>query len=106
MPGGSGFASTPDDRPLDLTAALTEVWCFRAQECCHGLSVLAYDHSGKGREREDAGAEHRAYPASFGKRLLASAALLGDDGQTIAGGASLLDRQSNEEAVRFEAEAP
>ena len=68
--------------------------------------ILAYDHPDKEREREAVRDAHRAYLASFGKRLLASGALLGDDGTTILGGASLLDTESYEEAVRFEAEDP
>ena len=68
--------------------------------------ILAYDHPDKEREREEVRADHRAYLASFGGRLLASGALLGEDGTTILGGASLLDTSSYEEAVRFEAEDP
>jgi uncharacterized protein len=67
--------------------------------------ILAYDHPGKERLREQARDAHRAYLASFGPRLLASGALLNDDG-TIIGGASLLDTDDREEASCFEAEDP
>ncbi|MCG8403528.1 MAG: YciI family protein [Firmicutes bacterium] len=49
---------------------------------------------------------HRQHLAAQGKKLLASGALLAEDGVTIVGGASLLDTDSREEAVRFEAEDP
>jgi uncharacterized protein YciI len=52
--------------------------------------ILAYDHPGRERQREQARAAHRAYLASFGPQLLASGALLNDDG-TIIGGASHRD---------------
>ena len=68
--------------------------------------ILADDHPGMERQREDVRAAHRAHLASVGGRLLASGALLGADGQTITGGASLLDTDDEAEARRFEAEDP
>lgn len=68
--------------------------------------ILAYDHPDKDPEREAVRDAHRAYLASFGARILASGALLAEDGRTIIGGASLLDTSSYDEAARFEAEDP
>lgn len=68
--------------------------------------ILAYDHPGMEAAREAVRAAHRAHLASAGPRLLASGALLGDDGETVIGGASLLAADSYEEAVRFEAQDP
>lgn len=68
--------------------------------------VLAYDHPDKQRERETVRQDHRDYLAAQGRRLLSSGALLDDTGTEIIGGASLLDTDVREEAVRFEAEDP
>ena len=68
--------------------------------------IVAYDHEGMEEERERVRDGHRQHLAAQGKKLLASGALLADDGVTIVGGASLLDTESREEAVRFEAEDP
>ena len=68
--------------------------------------ITAYDHPGKDAMREEVRQAHRDYLASFGKRLLASGALLDETGQNIIGGASLFDTEDREEAVRFEAEDP
>ena len=68
--------------------------------------IVAYDHEGMEAEREQVRDGHRQYLAAQGKKLLASGALLADDGITIVGGVSLLDTDSREEAVRFEAEDP
>lgn len=64
--------------------------------------IIAEDHTGKETERE----AHRAHLASAGKKLLASGAILGGDGRTIVGGASLLDTDDEDEARRFEQEDP
>lgn len=68
--------------------------------------IIAHDHDGKDAEREAVREAHRAYLASFGTKLLASGALLADDGKTIIGGASLLDTEDRDEAIRFEADDP
>ena len=68
--------------------------------------IVAYDHEGMEEERERVRDGHRQHLAAQGKKLLASGALLAEDGITIVGGASLLDTDSREEAVRFEAEDP
>lgn len=68
--------------------------------------ITAYDHPNKQSERESIRQAHRDYLASFGKRLLASGALLDEAGKEIIGGASLIDTDEREEALRFEAEDP
>jgi len=68
--------------------------------------ITAYDHPEKETERENVRQAHREYLASFGKRLLASGALLDEAGENIVGGASLFDTDDRDEALRFEAEDP
>jgi uncharacterized protein len=68
--------------------------------------VIAHDHPGLDDKRETLRDAHRAYLRAQGKRLLASGALLGDDGKTIVGGASLFDTEDMQEAIRFETEDP
>lgn len=68
--------------------------------------IIAEDHEGKEIERETVREAHRAHLASAGKKLLASGAILGSDGKTIMGGASLLDTEDEDEARRFEREDP
>ena len=68
--------------------------------------ITAHDHSGQEAEREEVRQAHRDYLASFGKRLLGSGALLDESGENIVGGASLLDTDDRDEAIRFEAEDP
>ncbi len=68
--------------------------------------ITAYDHPNMEAEREEVRQAHRNYLASFGKRLLASGALLDASGTAIIGGASLFDTDDREEALRFEAEDP
>lgn len=68
--------------------------------------ILAYDRPGMEEVREQVREAHRAYLAAQGSRLLASGALLAEDGRTIVGGASLLDTDDRAEAVRFEADDP
>lgn len=68
--------------------------------------ILAYDHTNMHAERERVRESHRAHLASIGGRLLASGAILGEDGKTIIGGASLVDLETLEEARRFESEDP
>ncbi|WP_161974335.1 YciI family protein [Rhizobium deserti] len=58
--------------------------------------ITAKDHPEKRRKAK----------ASVGIKLLASGALLSDDGKAFVGGASLLDTDDEEEARRFEAEDP
>lgn len=68
--------------------------------------ITAYDHPNMDDAREKVRQAHREYLASFGKRLLASGALLDEAGEAIIGGASLLDTDDRDEALRFEAEDP
>lgn len=68
--------------------------------------IIAYDKPGMDARREAVRDAHRAHLAAQGRKLLASGALLGGDGRTIEGGASLLDTENYDEAVRFEAEDP
>lgn len=68
--------------------------------------ITSYDHPGMDSTREAVRDAHRQHLASVGKKLLASGALLGEDGTTIIGGASLLNTDDYAEAARFEAEDP
>ena len=68
--------------------------------------IIAYDHPNMEEEREAVRQAHRDYLAAQGRQLLSSGALLGEDGIEIIGGASLIDKDSRDEAVRFEAEDP
>ncbi|WP_430246560.1 YciI family protein (plasmid) [Neorhizobium sp. DAR64861/K0K2] len=68
--------------------------------------IIAKDHLDRQDDRERIRDAHRSHLASIGKKLLASGALLADDGETIVGGASLLDTDDEEEARRFESEDP
>ena len=68
--------------------------------------IIARDHPSMDEKREEVREAHRAYLAAQGVKLLASGALLGEDGNHIEGGASLLDTEDFEEAVRFESQDP
>jgi len=68
--------------------------------------IIAYDHPDKHTERENIRQAHRDYLSSFGKRLIASGALLDETGENIIGGVSLFDTEKKESAIRFEAEDP
>lgn len=68
--------------------------------------ILARDHEGMEAKREEVRDAHRIHLAAQGKKLLSSGALLAADGETVIGGASLLDTENYEEAARFEAEDP
>ena len=68
--------------------------------------IIVHDLPDVEREREAVRDAHRKYLAAHGRKLLASGALLDEDGMKVIGGASLLDTESREEAVRFEADDP
>jgi uncharacterized protein YciI len=68
--------------------------------------IIAHDHSGMDAKREELREAHRAHLAAQGTKLLVSGALLGGDSNKIEGGASLLDTEDFDEAVRFEAQDP
>ncbi len=73
---------------------------------CMPYLIIAHDKPGMEAKREELRAAHRSYLAAQGKKLLASGALLSEDGSNIQGGASLLDTEDLNEAVRFEAQDP
>src|SRR4029450_12373919 len=68
--------------------------------------IIAHDHPGVDSKREELREAHRAYLAAQGTKLLVSGALLSADSNKIEGGASLLDTEDFDEAVRFEAQDP
>jgi uncharacterized protein YciI len=68
--------------------------------------IYAIDHPNRSEARENIREEHRKHLRSVGKKLLASGALLDDDGQTVIGGISLLDTDNYEEAKKFAIEDP
>lgn len=68
--------------------------------------IVAHDHEGMESRREEIRQAHRDYLAAYGSKLLSSGALLDEAGQTIIGGASLIDTDDRSEAVRFEADDP
>jgi uncharacterized protein len=67
--------------------------------------IIVYDKPGMETKRESAREAHRSYLAAQGAKLLASGALLSDEG-VIVGGASLLDTDDFDEAAAFEAQDP
>jgi uncharacterized protein len=73
---------------------------------CMPYLIIAHDHPGMDAKREELREAHRAHLAAQGAKLLASGALLSEDSNNIEGGASLLDTEDFDEAVRFEAQDP
>ena len=63
--------------------------------------IYAIDREGVEKVREDLREAHRSHLKSAGSRLLASGALLDEDGVTIIGGLSILDTSSKREAQHF-----
>lgn len=68
--------------------------------------IIAHDHDGMDEAREQVRQAHRDYLASYGRKLLSSGALLDETDQQIIGGASLIDTEDRQEAIRFEADDP
>ncbi len=68
--------------------------------------IYAIDHSGMDQQREAIRQAHREYLKSHGNKILASGALLSDDGKTVIGGISLLDTNDREEAEKFANDDP
>ena len=68
--------------------------------------ILAEDRPGMDSERERVREAHRAHLAAAGEGLLASGAILAEDGVTVVGGASLLDTDDEAAARAFEADDP
>jgi uncharacterized protein YciI len=92
--------------PPDLGTQRTAGTASRHQGDHMPYLIIAHDHPGMDAKREQVREAHRAYLAAKGAKLLASGALLGADGRTVEGGASLLDTESYDEASRFESEDP
>ena len=63
--------------------------------------IYAEDYNNKDHIRESIRISHRDYLKSIGKHLLASGALLSDDGLTVIGGISLVDFDEEEDALKF-----
>ena len=68
--------------------------------------IFALDNTGKEEIREQLRAAHRAHLRSAGAKLLASGALLDDEGIEVIGGISVLDTDSKMEAEMFAREDP
>lgn len=58
------------------------------------------------KQREAIREAHRIHLRSIDNKLLASGALLADDGQTVIGGISLIDTDDRAEAEKFADEDP
>ena len=63
--------------------------------------IYAIDHEGMHNNREEIREAHRNHLRSIGIKLLASGALLAEDGQTVLGGISLVDTDDYADAERF-----
>ncbi len=68
--------------------------------------IYALDFKNKAKQREKIREAHRTHLRSMGKKLLASGALLDDDGQTVIGGISLIDTDDFAEAQKFAYDDP
>lgn len=68
--------------------------------------IYAIDLPGMDQKREALRQAHRDFLKSHGAKILASGALLDEDGETIIGGISLFDTNSRMEAERFAYEDP
>jgi uncharacterized protein YciI len=70
--------------------------------------IYARDFADMSKQREEIRAAHRIHLQSIGNKLLASGALLADDGQTVIGGISLIDTDTDDrlEAEKFAYDDP
>lgn len=68
--------------------------------------IYAIDFEGMKQIREDLRQAHRNHLKKAGSKLLASGALLDDDGSKIIGGMSILDTTDKSEAQKFADEDP
>ena len=68
--------------------------------------IYAIDFPDMKQKRETVRKAHRDFLKSYGAKILASGALLDEDGQTIIGGVSLLDTNNRAEAERFAYDDP
>src|SRR5262249_55897179 len=73
---------------------------------CMPYLIIAHDHPGMDAKREELREAHHAHLAAQGAKLLVSGALFSENGNSVEGGASLLDTEDFDEAVRFEAQDP
>ncbi len=68
--------------------------------------IYARDFDDMDSQREQIREAHREHLRSIGDKLLASGALLDDDGITVIGGISLIDTEDRAEAEKFAYEDP
>jgi uncharacterized protein len=68
--------------------------------------IYALDKENMEEVRESVRSAHREYLRSYGSKVLASGALLSEDGTRIIGGLSLFDTEDAEEARSFAFEDP
>lgn len=68
--------------------------------------IYALDYENMETTREMIRDNHRNHLRSVGKKLLASGALLAEDGKTVIGGMSLLDTDNYDEAKIFAFDDP
>ena len=68
--------------------------------------IQTRDHIEINDRRETLRNEHRAHLADYGNLILASGAILADDGETIVGGMTILDTDDRAEAENFAASDP
>lgn len=68
--------------------------------------IYAIDNENMNAKREEIREKHRTHLRSMGKKLLASGALLSDDGKTVIGGISIIDTNDYAEAERFALDDP
>ena len=76
---------------LNINHALTKLLSLKVVPLNMAYLIYAIDHPGKNDIRENIREQHRQHLRSVGKKLLASGALLDEDGHTVIGGISLLD---------------
>jgi len=68
--------------------------------------IQTRDHIENSGMRETLRNEHRAHLVDYGDLILASGAILADDGDTIIGGMTILDTDNRAEAENFAASDP
>ncbi|KTC99043.1 YciI-like protein [Legionella geestiana] len=68
--------------------------------------IYARDFDNMDAQREQIREAHREHLRSIGDKLLASGALLDDDGTTVIGGISLIDTEDRAEAEKFANDDP
>lgn len=68
--------------------------------------IYAIDFENMDETREKNRDAHRDHLRTIGKKLLASGALLDEDGHTVIGGISLIDTDNHNEAEKFALQDP